>query len=228
MTDSGGIQEECPSYGVPLLVMRDTTERPEGVKAGTLRLVGISEAGIYDAFTELLEDEETYKRMSKAVNPYGDGHACERIADVIDKGECEEFRAKILRKVEPELKNNQHYVFQSYLKSWTDDRNELWEYKRGRGKIQHKGTKKTLSSFQTYKLKELNKDELQFFELLMDVFRLGEKAKTELRKHIEIYSLPFKNKKIVDALKKIDKIPQNHPDRIELDVLYNNLEANIN
>ena len=62
----------------------------------------------------------------------------------------------------------------------------------------------------------------------MDVFRLGEKAKTELRKHIEIYSLPFKNKKIVDALKKIDKIPQNHPDRIELDVLYNNLEANIN
>ena len=84
LTDSGGIQEECPSYGVPVLVMRDTTERPEGVDAGTLRLVGTTEEGIYDAFTELLENEEAYKKMSGAVNPYGDGHACERIADILE------------------------------------------------------------------------------------------------------------------------------------------------
>lgn len=84
LTDSGGIQEECPSYGVPVLVMRDTTERPEGVDAGTLRLVGTSEDSIYDAFTELLENKETYKKMSGAVNPYGDGHACKRIADILE------------------------------------------------------------------------------------------------------------------------------------------------
>ena len=84
LTDSGGIQEECPSYGVPVLVMRNTTERPEGVEAGTLRLVGTSEEVIYNAFTELLEDEEAYKKMSGACNPYGDGHACERIADILE------------------------------------------------------------------------------------------------------------------------------------------------
>ncbi len=84
LTDSGGIQEECPSYGVPVLVMRDTTERPEGVTAGTLRLVGTNEDVIYRAFTELLEDEEAYKKMSGACNPYGDGHACERIADILE------------------------------------------------------------------------------------------------------------------------------------------------
>lgn len=84
LTDSGGIQEECPSYGVPVLVMRDTTERPEGVDAGTLRLVGTDEEVIYSTFKNLLENEEEYKRMSKAVNPYGDGHACERIADILE------------------------------------------------------------------------------------------------------------------------------------------------
>ncbi len=84
LTDSGGIQEECPSYGVPVLVMRDTTERPEGVKAGTLRLVGTDEEEIYKAFTELLENQEVYDSMSKACNPYGDGHACERIADILE------------------------------------------------------------------------------------------------------------------------------------------------
>ena len=84
LTDSGGIQEECPSYGVPVLVMRDTTERPEGVDAGTLRLVGTDEKVIYQAFTELLEDKEAYDRMSHACNPYGDGHACERIADILE------------------------------------------------------------------------------------------------------------------------------------------------
>ena len=84
LTDSGGIQEECPSYGKPVLVMRDTTERPEGVKAGTLRLVGTDEEIIYRNFTELLENKEAYNSMAYACNPYGDGHACERIADIIE------------------------------------------------------------------------------------------------------------------------------------------------
>ncbi len=84
LTDSGGIQEECPSYGVPVLVMRDTTERPEGVEAGTLRLVGTSEDVIYNTFKELLENPDVYKSMAGAVNPYGDGHACERIADILE------------------------------------------------------------------------------------------------------------------------------------------------
>lgn len=89
LTDSGGIQEECPSFGVPVLVMRDTTERPEGVDVGTLRLVGTDEEVIYSAFTELLEDEELYKKMSQSCNPYGDGHASERIADILEKGTYE-------------------------------------------------------------------------------------------------------------------------------------------
>lgn len=83
LTDSGGIQEEAPSLGKPVLVMRDTTERPEGVEAGTLRLVGTEEAVIYGAFKELLEDQQAYDRMSHACNPYGDGFACRRIADVL-------------------------------------------------------------------------------------------------------------------------------------------------
>ncbi len=84
LTDSGGIQEEAPSLGKPVLVMRETTERPEGVAAGTLRLVGVEEDTIYRSFTELLDNEAAYRMMAKAVNPYGDGHACERIADVIE------------------------------------------------------------------------------------------------------------------------------------------------
>ena len=84
LTDSGGIQEECPSYGVPVLVMRDTTERPEGVEAGTLKLVGTEEETIYRTFMLLLEDREAYEKMSRACNPYGDGHACERIADILE------------------------------------------------------------------------------------------------------------------------------------------------
>ena len=84
LTDSGGIQEEAPAYGVPVLVMRDTTERPEGVDAGTLKLVGTSEDVIYKEFTKLLDDKEEYAKMAKAVNPYGDGHACERIADILE------------------------------------------------------------------------------------------------------------------------------------------------
>lgn len=86
LTDSGGIQEECPSYGVPVLVMRDTTERPEGVETGTLRLVGTDEETIYRNFKELLEDRKAYEAMSHACNPYGDGHACKRIADILETG----------------------------------------------------------------------------------------------------------------------------------------------
>lgn len=94
LTDSGGIQEECPSYGVPVLVMRDTTERPEGVEAGTLRLVGTDEEIIYQAFTELLDDRKVYEQMSHACNPYGDGHACERIADILEGREYQPWSAK--------------------------------------------------------------------------------------------------------------------------------------
>lgn len=85
LTDSGGIQEECPSYGKPVLVMRDTTERPEGVEAGTLKLVGTSEETIYEWFTKLLDDKKEYEKMAHAANPYGDGHACERIADILER-----------------------------------------------------------------------------------------------------------------------------------------------
>ena len=86
LTDSGGIQEEAPSLGKPVLVMRDTTERPEGVAAGTLKLVGTEEMTIYREFNRLLSDVDEYTRMSRASNPYGDGHASERIADVLRKG----------------------------------------------------------------------------------------------------------------------------------------------
>ena len=84
LTDSGGIQEEAPSFGIPVLVMRDTTERPEGIRAGTLKLVGTEEETIYRSFTLLLEDKEEYKRMSHASNPYGDGFASKRIADFLE------------------------------------------------------------------------------------------------------------------------------------------------
>ena len=85
LTDSGGIQEEAPSLGKPVLVMRDTTERPEGVKAGTLKLVGTDERTVYEAFTLLLDNKNEYEKMSKSSNPYGDGHASERIADILEK-----------------------------------------------------------------------------------------------------------------------------------------------
>ena len=85
LTDSGGIQEEAPSLGKPVLVMRDTTERPEGIAAGTLKLVGTDEEVIYCHFKQLLEDQEAYAAMSNASNPYGDGHASKRIADILEK-----------------------------------------------------------------------------------------------------------------------------------------------
>ena len=85
LTDSGGIQEEAPSLGKPVLVMRNTTERPEGIDAGKLRLVGTDEQTIYQNFSQLLEDEAAYQKMSKACNPYGDGFACKRIADILEE-----------------------------------------------------------------------------------------------------------------------------------------------
>ena len=100
LTDSGGVQEEAPSLGVPVLVLRDTTERPEGVKAGTLKLAGTDEETIYQMASELLEDEAAYAKMAHASNPYGDGHASERIAAAIlahfNQGETPEpFHADI-------------------------------------------------------------------------------------------------------------------------------------
>ena len=86
ITDSGGIQEEAPSLGKPVLVMRDTTERPEGIAAGTIKLVGTDEEVIYEAFITLLENQAEYNRMSKASNPYGDGLASKRIADILANG----------------------------------------------------------------------------------------------------------------------------------------------
>lgn len=83
LTDSGGVQEEAPSLGVPVLVLRDTTERPEGIEAGTLKLAGTDEETIYSLATELITDSEKYKKMAHAMNPYGDGEASKRIADAI-------------------------------------------------------------------------------------------------------------------------------------------------
>ncbi len=85
LTDSGGIQEEAPSLGKPVLVMRDMTERPEGIEAGTLKLVGTNEERIYEQFKLLLEEQEAYDKMSEASNPYGDGFASQRIADVLER-----------------------------------------------------------------------------------------------------------------------------------------------
>ena len=91
LTDSGGIQEEAPSLGKPVLVMRDTTERPEGVAAGTLRLVGTTEKTIFDSCDELLSSPAAYNAMSHASNPYGDGLASTRIADALSTGSCDNF-----------------------------------------------------------------------------------------------------------------------------------------
>ena len=95
LTDSGGIQEEAPSLGKPVLVLRDTTERPEGIEAGTLKLVGTNEKIIYEETMKLLTDEEEYKKMSKAKNPYGDGHASERIVDaIVEKYKNKQYEKK--------------------------------------------------------------------------------------------------------------------------------------
>ena len=94
LTDSGGIQEECPSYGVPVLVMRDTTERSEGIDAGILRLVGTDEEKKKKNFRELLENKDAYNIMSHAYNPYEDGNACKRIADILEFGTYEPWEPK--------------------------------------------------------------------------------------------------------------------------------------
>lgn len=83
MTDSGGVQEEAPALNKPVLVLRDTTERPEGVKAGTLKLVGTQVDAVRSAMLELLENKTAYNQMANAKNPYGDGHASERIMEDI-------------------------------------------------------------------------------------------------------------------------------------------------
>lgn len=92
VTDSGGIQEEAPSLGKPVLVMRDTTERPEGIAAGTLKLVGVEETPIYESMTELITDEAAYTKMAHAANPYGDGTASKQIVDII----INELSAKVI------------------------------------------------------------------------------------------------------------------------------------
>jgi UDP-N-acetylglucosamine 2-epimerase (non-hydrolysing) len=86
LTDSGGVQEEAPAFGKPVLVMRDTTERPEGITAGTAKLVGTDEDRIVTETVALLDDADAYAAMSRAHNPFGDGHASERIAEVIANG----------------------------------------------------------------------------------------------------------------------------------------------
>jgi UDP-N-acetylglucosamine 2-epimerase len=83
LTDSGGLQEEAPSFGIPVLVMRETTERPEGVDAGTLKLVGTEARRIVQEATRLLDDPAEYAKMAKASNPYGDGHTAERIVEAL-------------------------------------------------------------------------------------------------------------------------------------------------
>ena len=90
LTDSGGIQEEAPSLGKPVIVLRDTTERPEGIEAGTLKLAGTDEERMFSLIDELLSDKDVYERMSKASNPYGDGKASERIVDAIIGYFCKE------------------------------------------------------------------------------------------------------------------------------------------
>jgi UDP-N-acetylglucosamine 2-epimerase (non-hydrolysing) len=85
LTDSGGIQEEAPSLGKPVLVLRDTTERPEGIEAGTLKLVGTDEETIYKETKKLLTNKKIYDSMSKATNPYGNGTASKQIAEIISK-----------------------------------------------------------------------------------------------------------------------------------------------
>lgn len=92
LTDSGGIQEEAPSLGKPVLVMRDTTERPEGIAAGTLKLVGTDEEVIYQNFKKLLKDKDFYDTMAHASNPYGDGFACKRIADILEYGKMDVYK----------------------------------------------------------------------------------------------------------------------------------------
>lgn len=96
LTDSGGIQEEAPSLGKPVLVMRDTTERPEGVKAGTLKIVGTDEETIYKEFSRLLTDKDAYNAMARASNPYGDGFACRLIAEVLEKSLLKQENKELL------------------------------------------------------------------------------------------------------------------------------------
>ena len=115
LTDSGGIQEECPSYGVPVLVMRDTTERPEGVDAGTLKLVGTNEEVIYNTFKTLLEDKAEYKKMSSACNPYGDRRQISRY----EIGEAE-MGAMLYARLQDVLSVKSDEQLTAFLQHWVD------------------------------------------------------------------------------------------------------------
>ena len=95
LTDSGGIQEEAPGLGKPVLVMRDTTERPEALESGTVHLVGTNYDKIVNEVSTLLDDTDAYEKMSKAVNPYGDGKACRRIADALARKDTDRYLYKI-------------------------------------------------------------------------------------------------------------------------------------
>ena len=94
LTDSGGVGEECASFGVPVLVMRERTDRPEGVDAGVMKVAGTGETGIYENLKLLIENRQEHEKMSRACSPFGDGHASERIADVLETGACGEWRAE--------------------------------------------------------------------------------------------------------------------------------------
>lgn len=94
LTDSGGIQEEAPSFGIPVLVLRETTERPEAVDAGAAKLVGTDLQEIVAETVKLIDDPGVYEKMSKTINPYGDGHAAQRIVDILTTGKCQEFVAE--------------------------------------------------------------------------------------------------------------------------------------
>jgi UDP-N-acetylglucosamine 2-epimerase len=100
MTDSGGIQEEAPSLGKPVLVLRNRTERPEGIRAGTLKLIGTEFETVYEETKRMLTDEKIYREMSRAVNPYGDGHASERIVKII----LDQFVCRDRKRMGTELK----------------------------------------------------------------------------------------------------------------------------
>jgi UDP-N-acetylglucosamine 2-epimerase len=105
LTDSGGIQEEAPSLGVPVLVMRKTTERPEAVAAGVAKLVGTEVESIVVASQDLIENSSAHEAMARAINPYGDGKAAHRIAEILIHGQCQEFQPKIVP-TDGELKLN--------------------------------------------------------------------------------------------------------------------------
>lgn len=109
-----------------------------------------------------------------------------------------------------ELKNKQHYIFQAYLKAWENEDKKIWVYKKNDKKIFPASTRDVLNKRRLYQLRNMNSDEKNFFELCMEVFKLNDESKAEMRNHIAAYLLPFSNQKLVNALKKINPIPKDH------------------